>query len=330
MKRILEFEQYGDPGDVLQIKAYPEQEPGPGEVRIDVKAFALNRADLLFIHGDHYSLPNFPSRLGDECCGVIDAIGDGVSGFEIGDRVSTIPFHTDQYKTHGESTLTLARYVAQLPENISFVEGTSIWMQYLTAYFPLVGICDIGAGDVVVIAAASSSAALGCMQMAKLLGATTIGSTRTTAKKEALLSLGYDHVVAFQEEQLGQRIMEISGGQGAKMIYDPIGGVFSREYYDGLASGATIIWYGMLSSLNMEVDILPMVRTGSVLHPYSMYNHVVIPEQLARGKEFIYDQLASGRLTPIIDHVFPFDEVIAAYKHMESNTQLGKIVVKTS
>ena len=79
------------------------------------------------------------------------------------------------------------------------------------------------------------------------------------------------------------------------MIYDPIGGVFSREYNDGLARNATIIWYGMLSSLNMEVDILPMVRTASILHPYSMYNHVVLPDQLERGKKFIYEKLKSGR-----------------------------------
>ena len=296
MKHMLEFNRYGEPEDVLEIRTYPQREPGQGEVRIDVKAFALNRADLLFIHGEHYSLPNFPSRLGDECCGVIDAIGKGVTGFEIGDRVSTIPFHTDQYKTHGESTLTLAPYVAQIPDNLSFVDGTSIWMQYLTAYFPLVEICHIGPGDTVLIAAASSSAALGCMQMAKLLGATVIGSTRTSAKKAALLDLGYDHVVAFQEENLGERVLEISDGIGARMIYDPIGGVFSREYNDGLARNATIIWYGMLSALNMEVDILPMVRTASVLHPYSMYNHVTQPDQLAR-REDIHLRKAGGRRT---------------------------------
>jgi NADPH:quinone reductase-like Zn-dependent oxidoreductase len=324
------FHEFGDPADVLKIEDVPLREPGPGEVRIDVKAFALNRADLLFIHGEHYSLPKFPSRLGDECGGVIDAIGEGVTGFKIGDRVSTIPFHNDNHKTHGESTVVPARFVAHYPDNLSFEEGTSLWMQYLTAYFAAVEICRITPEDYVLIAAASSSAGLGCMQLAKALGATTIGSTRTSDKVQQLLDLGYDCVVACQEESLGQRVMDFSGDQGARMIYDPIGGTFAREYCDGLAKNATIIYYGMLSALSMEVEILPMVRTASIVHPYSMYNHVVIPEQLERGKRFICDNLASGKLKPVISRTFAFEEIVDAYKYMESNTQIGKIVAKVS
>lgn len=330
MPRALIFYKFGDPADVLKIEEVPLREPGPGELRISVKAFALNRADLLFIHGEHYSLPKFPSRLGDECSGVIDSIGEGISGFKIGDKVSTIPFHNDNYKTHGESTVVPARFVAHFPGNLTFEEGTSIWMQYLTAYFAAVEICRVTPEDYVLIAAASSSAAIGCMQMAKALGAITIGFTRTSDKKQRLLDLGYDYVVAYQEEESGKRILDFSGGQGARMIYDPIGGTFAREYYDGLAKNATIIYYGMLSALSMEVEILPMVRTASVVHPYSMYNHVVIPEQLERGKKFIYENLASGKLKPVISRVFAFVEIIDSYRYLESNTQIGKIVVKMS
>ena len=330
MPRAPVFYEFGDPADVLKIEDVPLREPGPEEVRISVKAFALNRADLLFIHGEHYSLPKFPSRLGDECSGVIDAIGEGVNGFKIGDRVSTIPFHNENYKTHGESTIVPARFVAHFPGNLTFEEGTSIWMQYLTAYFAAVEICRITPEDYVLIAAASSSAALGCMQLAKALGATTIGSTRRSDKIQQLLDLGYDYVVAYQEENLGQRVVDASRGQGARMIYDPIGGTFAHEYYDGLAKNATIIYYGMLSALSMEVEILPMVRTASIVHPYSMYNHVVVPEQLERGKKLTCDNLASGKLKPVIDRVFELEEIVDSYIYMESNTQIGKIVVKVS
>ena len=330
MPRAPVFYEFGDPADVLKIEDVPLREPGPEEVRISVKAFALNRADLLFIHGEHYSLPKFPSRLGDECSGVIDAIGEGVSGFKIGDRVSTIPFHNENYKTHGESTIVPARFVAHFPGNLTFEEGTSIWMQYLTAYFAAVEICRITPEDYVLIAAASSSAALGCMQLAKALGATTIGSTRRSDKIQQLLDLGYDYVVAYQEENLGQRVVDASRSQGARMIYDPIGGTFAHEYYDGLAKNATIIYYGMLSALSMEVEILPMVRTASIVHPYSMYNHVVVPEQLERGKKLTCDNLASGKLKPVIDRVFELEEIVDSYIYMESNTQIGKIVVKVS
>ena len=168
------------------------------------------------------------------------------------------------------------------------------------------------------------------MQLAKALGAIAIGVTRTSDKKERLLDLGYDYVVAYQEEESGKRVMDVSDGRGARMIYDPIGGTFAREYYDGLAKNATIIYYGMLSALSMEVEILPMVRTASIVHPYSMYNHVVIPEQLERGKKFIYDHLASGKLKPVISRVFAFEEIVDSYRCMESNTQIGKIVVKMS
>ena len=137
MVKIVRFHQFGQ-ADVLQLDELPLVEPGEGEVRLNVEAIGLNRAEVGFRAGRYLELPKtFPSTLGYESAGVVDAIGPGVSEFQIGDRVSTIPaFSMTQYGVYGESAIVPAAAVAYYPEKLSPKEGTAIWMQYITAYSP--------------------------------------------------------------------------------------------------------------------------------------------------------------------------------------------------
>lgn len=120
----------------LSIDEVDVPKPGPGEVRFKVSAFALNRADILYIGGEHYTELKLPSRVGSEAAGVVDAVGPGVESHAVGDRVSSIPFftaQTDRYGVQGEYAIVPAPFLAQWPEGFSAVEGCSVWMQYLTA-----------------------------------------------------------------------------------------------------------------------------------------------------------------------------------------------------
>lgn len=325
--RVVRFKRIGGP-EVLSIEDIEKPEPGPGEVRLEVCAFALNRADCLFIRGQHYSQASLPSRIGSEAAGIVDAIGEGVSEFEPGDKVCTIPFHNDKYGVQGEFAVYPARYVAPWPERLSAVQACSVWMQYLTAYFALLEVGKAGTGDFVLIPAASSSAGLGAIQLVTDVGATAIATTRTDEKKQFILQAGAGHVVVTEREDLARRIDEITDGAGVRLVYDPIGGSFLKSYVDALARHATIFLYGLLSGEPTVVEIVPMVRKAAVLHPYSMFNHVSDPVQLARGKNYIQERLGDGRLTPLVDRVFDFEQVVEAYQYMESNQQKGKIVVR--
>ncbi len=325
--RVVCFNAIGGP-EVLSIEDMEKPRPGPGEVRLEVSAFALNRADCLFIRGQHYSQASLPSRIGSEAAGVVDAIGEGVSEFKQGDKVCTIPFHNDKYGVQGEFAVYPAQYVAPWPERLSAVQACSVWMQYLTAYFALLEVGKAGAGDFVLIAAASSSAGLGAIQLVTDAGATAIATTRTEEKQQFILRAGADHVVITGQEDLARRIDEITDGAGVRLVYDPIGGPFLKSYVDALARHATIFLYGLLSGEPTVVEVVPMVRKAAILHPYSMFNHVSEPVQLARAKNYIQERLGDGRLTPLVDRVFDFEQVVEAYRYMESNQQKGKIVVR--
>lgn len=302
-------------------------EPGAGEVRFKVEAFALNRADLLYMRGQHYTLPRLPSRVGSEACGVVDAVGPGASRFAVGDRVSSIPFHSNLHGVQGQHAVVPEAYLAPWPEGLPADQACSIWMQYLTAYFALVEVGRMTPADNVLIPAASSSAGLGALQLTKMFGATAIATTRTQRKKAALLDAGADHVIVTEEQNTRDRIVEITRGEGVRLSFDPVGGAFTVGYVDALARDAVIFVYGLLSGERTEAPIVEMVRKNAVLHPFSMFNHVEDRAQRDRGLRTVTKGLRDGALAPRVDRVFRFEQFREAYAYMEGDTQMGKIVV---
>ncbi len=165
MPKIIRFHETGG-ADVLKVENLPLTEPGEGEVRLKVEAIGLNRAEIMFREGQYLEDPELPSRLGYEATGIIDAVGPGTSGVQIGNRVSTIPgFSMGKYGVYGESAIVPAYAVASYPENLSAVEGAAIWMQYLTAFGALIEFGQLKKDDSVLITAASSSVGLAAIQI---------------------------------------------------------------------------------------------------------------------------------------------------------------------
>src|SRR6202451_2157293 len=222
--RIVRFQECGGQ-EVLKCHDVPTPEPREGEVRLRVEAIGLNRAEVLFRQGKYIVRPHPPCTLGYEAAGVVEAVGGGVDKGLIGKRFSTIPcFGADKYGVYGEVAIVPAYSLAAYPAKFSPEEGTSIWMQYLTAYGALVQHAKITRGDFVVITSAGSSVGIAAIEIAKVEGAVSIATTRTSKKKDELLSLGGDHVIATQEEDLVKRVAEIPSGKGARVVFDPIGG----------------------------------------------------------------------------------------------------------
>ncbi|HTI50988.1 MAG TPA: alcohol dehydrogenase catalytic domain-containing protein, partial [Planctomycetaceae bacterium] len=187
MSRAVRFHKIGGP-EVLQIDTVDVPPARPEEVRINVKALGLNRAEAMFRSGTYLERPAFPSRLGYEAAGTIESVGPNVAGLKPGDAVSTIPAFTQkQYGVYGDLVVVPAAAVAKHPPALSWTEAAAIWMQYLTSYGALIDIAKLTRGDTVLIPAASSSVGLASLQIANLVGATPIALTRTNDKREALL-----------------------------------------------------------------------------------------------------------------------------------------------
>ena len=306
MARVVRFHETGGP-EVLRIEDLPPREPGPAEVRINVEAIGLNR---------------------DEAAGRIDAVGGAVEGFRPGDAVSVIPsFSMNEYGVYGEQAVVPARAVVKTPAGVSPIEGAALWMQYLTAYGALIDIGGLASGDFIIIPAASSSVGLAAIQIARMVGATPIATTRTSAKKQALRDAGAAQVIATAEEDLEAEVKRISGGRGARIVFDPVAGPYVETLAEATARGGTIFLYGILSMQPTPFPLFKALLNGLTLRGYTLFEITSDAERLARGVAFVERGLAEGALKPKIAKVFPLDQIVDAHRYMESNEQIGKIIV---
>jgi NADPH:quinone reductase-like Zn-dependent oxidoreductase len=282
----------------------------------------------MFRTGRYLVDPKLPSKLGYEASGIVEAVGPGVDKSWIGKTASTVPaFPADKYGVYGEVAIVPVNAIAAYPEKLSYEQGTSIWMQYLTAYGALVHQGHLTKGDFVVITAASSSVGLAALQIAKAEGAIGIATTRTSKKKAELLALGAAHVIATEEEDLAARVNEITSGKGARVVFDPIGGK-GLEVLAAAAAGSGIIFeYGALGAEPTPFPLFAVLGKHLTIKGYTLFEVVADPAVFPKAKQYVFDRVASGDFKPRIDRTFPLAQIVDAHRYMESNAQIGKIVV---
>ncbi|KJK02979.1 NADPH:quinone reductase [Pseudomonas sp. 21] len=325
--RAVRFHQFGGP-EVLRIEPVEVRQPGADEVSIRVKALGLNRAESLLRTDRYIESPRFPSGLGLEATGVVEAVGSAVRGFAPGDAVSVLPPTSMQEDpTHAERLVVPQARLVKNPPGQAWNDAAATWMQYLTAYGALVQVAALREGDFVVITAASSSVGLAAIQIARRVGAVPVAVTRTSAKREALVQAGAAEVIASEEENLRSRLLEITGKAGARVVFDPVGGPIFEALTAAMAEGGVLIEYGGLSPEPTPFPLFEVLSRSLVLRGYRVYEVLEDPQRLHEAAEFIYAGLADGSLRPVIARTFAFDAIAEAYRYLESNQQFGKVVV---
>jgi NADPH:quinone reductase-like Zn-dependent oxidoreductase len=325
--KIVRFHKTGG-AEVLQLDELPLPEPAAGEVRLRVKAIGLNRAEVMFREGHYLVTPELPSNIGYEASGTVEAIGPNVDRSWLGKTASTIPaFALNKYGVCGEIAIVPVHSLAEYPASLSPEEGTSIWMQYITAYGALIHHAHLAKGDFVLLTAASSSVGLAAIELIKAEGAISIVTTRTAAKKDELLAFGANHVIVTDKEDLVARVKEITGGKGARIIFDPVAGKGLETLAAAAAFGALIIEYGALATEPTLFPLFSALAKALTIRGYTLFEIVSNPNTLAHAKKYVVDHIAAGHFKPRIAKVFPLRQIVEAYRYMESNQQIGKIVV---
>ncbi len=325
MPKAVRFYELGGP-DVLKIEDVPSRSPDSGEVLLKVEAAGLNRAESMFYHGQYMEQVNPPSGLGYEVLGTVTAVGPGVDATLVGKRFGTIPgYSMSKYPSLAEEAVVPAEVLAAVPNNFSAVQGAAVWMQYCTAYGALVTFGKVTQGDFVIITAASSSVGLAAIQIVKAEGGTAIATTRTAAKRDQLLKLGADHVIVTDEEDLPARVRESTGGKGARIVFDPVGGEYINTLGQATANGGSIFLYGMLSGKPTPFPMTTFARRIA-MYGYT-FNELRGTPDWETMKQYIYDRLADGTFVPEIARTFTFDKTVEAYTFLESNEQIGKVVI---
>jgi NADPH:quinone reductase-like Zn-dependent oxidoreductase len=331
MVRTIRFHELGGP-EVLRIEDVPVRSPGPGEVRIRVDAIGLNRAEVNFRRGSYFEQPALPAGLGTEAAGEVLEVGPGVDRWQPGDAVSVVPaFSQNDYPVYAEQAVVPAAALLARPPGMDPVTGAAIWMPYVTVYGMVAEVVRVRPGDHVVITAASNSIGMAALQVVRQLGAVPIATTPAAGQRDALLAAGAAEVLVHAEltgpGALATAIRAATGGHGADLVLDAVGGPLVEQLVRACAPGATVIVHGGLSG---EPTPLPAGRYAPVwLRRYTVFEVTGDPAALRRAEHFVRAGLATGAFAPIIDRVFDFDDVAAAHRYLDSDERApGKPVLR--
>jgi len=326
LMRAVRFHALGGP-EVLQIEEQAVPEPGPGEIRLQIEAVGLNHSEGAYVRGTYVEQPRLPSKLGYEAVGIVNSVGEGVESSLMGKRLSSIPgFSMNDYGVLSEQAILPVHALTEAPANLTPSQGAAVWTSYLTAYGALVMFGEVRPNDYVIIRAASSSVGVAAIQTAKAEGAISIAATRTSVKRDELLGLGADYVIASDEEDLPARVKEITAGKGARLILDPVGGPDLEKLGEAAARDATIFLFGSLSE---QPNAYPAAGWGKGLsvRAYTMMELWAPPERMEKAKSFIYARLKDGRFSPKIAKEFRFENVRQAFEYQARAQHVGKIVI---
>jgi NADPH:quinone reductase-like Zn-dependent oxidoreductase len=327
MSRTIKIAEAGGP-EVLRFIEAPVRAPGPHEVRLNVKAIGINRAESMWRNDKYIEPVKFPAGLGYEAAGIVSAVGKDVNGIAVGDAVNLIPsFSMNDYFTYGEVIIAPDYAVVHHPKSLSFAEAASIWMMLMTPYGALIEDAKVAKGDFVIISAASSSVGLGAIQMSNYAGATPIALTRTSGKAKQLLDAGAKHVIATEEIDLVREVMRITGGKGARVVFDPIAGPSFPKLISALAFQGIVYLYGALNDGITPIPVLEMIAKVPTIKAHNIWLTSGNPARQKTAVEYILKGIDVGALKPVIDRTFKFGDMVEVHRYLETNGQFGKIVV---
>ena len=324
--------------EVLQMRDAPDPTPGPGDVRIAVRAAGVNFADVMARLGLYPDAPPLPAVVGYEVAGVVDAVGAGVTGLRPGDRVLALT----RFGGYASAVIVSAGQTLATPASLTDIEAAAVPVNYLTAYIALYRLANVGAGDTVLIYGAGGGVGIAATQLAKLRKATVVG-TASTSKIDAIRALGVDHAVDHRRDDIAAEVRRVTSGRGADVILDPIGGRQFAVSYDLLAPLGRLVIYGVSSLASGERRSLwRAARTLLAMpsfRPLSLMNHnrAVLglnlghlwteARQLRTAMDSLLQEFTAGRLRPIVAATFPLERAGDAHRYLQSRANIGKVVL---
>ncbi len=322
MKAVL-CRQYGPP-DSLVVEDLPSPVPGAGEVVVAVKAASVNFPDVLIIQNKYQFKPPLPFSPGSEFAGVVKDVGDGVKGFKPGDKV--IAFTT--YGAFAEEVKTEASRLFFLPEKMDFVEGAAFLLTYATSDHALRDRGALRAGETLLVLGAAGGVGLAAIEIGKTLGARVIACASSEEKLEVCREHGADATINYATEDLRERIKVLTGGRGADVVYDPVGGPYSEPAFRSIA------WRGRLLVVGFAAGDIPrlplnlaLLKGASVVGVFWGDFARREPKQFADSVRQLGSWYRQGKLRPHVSLTFPLEQAAEALKLMTARQVKGKVVL---
>jgi len=307
-------------GVALEEHSLPE--PGPGQVRVRIKASSLNFPDLLMTEGKYQLKPDLPFVLGMEFSGLVDALGDGVTGLEVGDAV----VGGNRTGAFAEAAIVPAAALRRKPDAISFAAAASYGAAYLTAYVALVRRGNLQPGETLLVHGASGGVGLAAVDVGRLLGAKVIATSASETKRRILKEYGADHVLP--DTGFRETVKELTGGRGADVIYDPVGGDVFDESVRCIAFDGRLLIIGFTSGRIPTVGVnMPLIKGFSVVGVRAGEYGRQFPERGRENTAAIWKWAEDGKVHPRIHAEVPLAEWRRAFEMMRSREVVGKVAI---
>jgi putative PIG3 family NAD(P)H quinone oxidoreductase len=318
----------GRPGgpDVLELREVPQPAPLRGEVRVRVRATAVNRADLLQRMGQYPAPPDAPQDIpGLEFAGEIDAVGEAAGDWKEGDRV----FGLAGGGAYAEAIVVHGRALARIPARLTFEQAAAVPEAFITAFDAIVTQARLGSGERVLIHAVGSGVGTAAAQIARAIGARSIGTARTLAKLDRARELGLDDGVLVKEGRFAAEVLTRTDQAGVDVILELVGGDYLGEDLACAAPRARVVLVGMLGGARTEIDLGSVLRkrvtiVGTMLRSRPLEEKIQAMQAFARHLVPLFE---SGALRPVIDRTFPLSLAAKAHAYMATNDGFGKIVL---
>lgn len=312
--------------DVLELASIEVRSPGPGEVRVEVAAAGLNRADVLQRRGFYPAPPGVVADVpGLEYAGTVEAIGEGVRAAKVGDRVMGI-VAGGAMATH---LIVHERELLPVPSALSLVEAAAIPEVFLTAYDALFLQGELAFGERVLIHAVGSGVGTAALRLVQLAGAHAIGTSRSPEKLERCRALGLEDAIEVKGGAFADEVKAKTQGRMADVILDFVGGAYLEENVRALATLGRIVVVGLLGGAKGTLPLGPFLAKrgrilGTVLRSRPLEEKAALTQRFARD---VLPSFESGRLGPLLEETYPMTAVGEAHRRMESNETFGKIVL---
>jgi NADPH2:quinone reductase len=339
MKAIV-LVRYGTAREAFELQERPTPQPGQGQVRIAVEAFGLNYADVSARQGTYQDAPPIPCVIGYEVVGRIDAVGSGVTGLDVGRRVTALT----RFGGYATAALTDARAVVPIPDDMDAGIAVALPTQGGTAYYCAEEMVRLHPGDHVLVQAAAGGVGTLLVQLCKRRGCVVYGTAGSDQKLDYLRSIGVDHPINYRREDFAEAVRRIRGSDGLDVVFDSLGGSAVRKGLALLASGGRIVCFGAAERETGPLQLLRDARFAlsfGFIHPIPLLIHSksIIgvnmlhvadqrPETLKRVLHAVADLAFKGEIRPTIGGSYSAAQIADAHEFLGGRGSTGKVVVR--
>jgi NADPH2:quinone reductase len=313
------------PADTLVLEEVASPEPKKNEILIDVHAAAVNFPDTLIIEGKYQFKPPFPFSPGGEAAGVVAAVGEKVSHLKPGDRVMALT----GWGSFAEQVAVPAYNVMPIPKGIDFNSAAAFGMTYGTSMHALKQRANLQPGETLLVLGASGGVGLAAVEIGKAMGARVIAAASSAEKLEVAKAAGADALINYSEENLKDRVKELTGGQGADVIYDPVGGDLFDAAMRAINWNGRLLVVGFASGRIPELPVnLALLKGASVVGVFWGSFAQRQPQDNLANFQQLFAWYAEGKLKPLVSQTFPLERAADAINALANRTAVGKVVVE--